>query len=303
MKKRKASAVARSQASAEVKRESTDEARAAQEEARRPYNYTVHSFITNELGLKHSEANVYALIHSFTRGKSGCYRGSIDGIVRMCNISRTTVIRALKSLLERGLVERRRKGKSSVYTYVTARSKDDTDTFPEVPIDTEAAQGEAYGDIGATGEAVSEGIKSTRVGVSDGIKMTQGAVPPSDTGKVSFCYGDSRIMRPNNNLYNNSIKKTTPPRVRAYACEPDEEENEEVTGRAPLRLAELDRFDNVILEVRQYERLIELYGDEITELYIRRLYHWIRDGSSGQRVTYGHYALLRKWIEADLAKL
>ena len=78
-------------------------------------SYTVHSFMHGELGLSGGELLVFAIIHSFTKGNTGLFYGSIDYLSKMGGISVSTVKRALKSLSEKSYIERIKRNEKEGY--------------------------------------------------------------------------------------------------------------------------------------------------------------------------------------------
>lgn len=72
--------------------------------------YVTFGWMTNEnaLGLKGSELQVYALVHSFSQGEQGCYFGSLQHTAEMCGFSKNTAQNALKSLVEKGLLKKQK---------------------------------------------------------------------------------------------------------------------------------------------------------------------------------------------------
>ena len=68
-------------------------------------NYHVHDFMF-ELGLSPNEVLVYALIYSFTKGKTGVYYGSQKYVASVIGISTRTVIRIYKKLFLLKLIEK-----------------------------------------------------------------------------------------------------------------------------------------------------------------------------------------------------
>ena len=59
-----------------------------------------------DLGLKGNELLVFAVIHGFSQGRQGCYKGSLAYLQETCGISRRSAIYILKSLIEKGLIEK-----------------------------------------------------------------------------------------------------------------------------------------------------------------------------------------------------
>ena len=72
--------------------------------------YVTFGWMTSDdvLGLKGSELQVYALVHSFSQGEQGCYFGSLQHTAEMCGFSKNTAQNALKSLVEKGLLKKQK---------------------------------------------------------------------------------------------------------------------------------------------------------------------------------------------------
>lgn len=68
--------------------------------------YTTFCWMSSDeaLGLKGSELQAYALVHSYSRNEGGCYYGSLETTSQICGFSRGTAKSALKSLVEKGLL-------------------------------------------------------------------------------------------------------------------------------------------------------------------------------------------------------
>lgn len=66
--------------------------------------FNLYGWMFNELDLNLSETVVYADILSFSKCEGGLYYGSIDNLAKSLKMSRSTVIRCLKTLTERGLI-------------------------------------------------------------------------------------------------------------------------------------------------------------------------------------------------------
>lgn len=66
--------------------------------------FNLYGWMFNELNLNLSETVVYADILSFSKCEGGLYYGSIDNLAKSLKMSRSTVIRCLKTLTERGLI-------------------------------------------------------------------------------------------------------------------------------------------------------------------------------------------------------
>ena len=70
-------------------------------------NYLViQSFMIKELGLKGNELLIYAIIYGFSQAEGTTFNGSLQYLADWTNSSRQTVISILKTLKEKGLIER-----------------------------------------------------------------------------------------------------------------------------------------------------------------------------------------------------
>ena len=69
-------------------------------------NYSVYGFMTRGLGLSGAELQVYAVIYSFSRDGIGTFSGSREYLAATVGFSVATVDRAIKKLLERGIIKR-----------------------------------------------------------------------------------------------------------------------------------------------------------------------------------------------------
>lgn len=73
-------------------------------------NYIViQGFMVNELGLKGNELLAYAIIYGFSQVKGQKFTGSLSYLEKWLNTSRQTVVNTLKSLIEKGLIEKTEK--------------------------------------------------------------------------------------------------------------------------------------------------------------------------------------------------
>lgn len=70
-------------------------------------NYVLISgWMKNELNLKGVELFLYAIIYGFSQSENGEFAGSIDYLIEWTSCTKKTVINALTSLVEKGLVEK-----------------------------------------------------------------------------------------------------------------------------------------------------------------------------------------------------
>ena len=95
-------------------------------------NYIViQSFMVSELGLKGNELLIYAIIFGFSQTTGQAFHGSLSYLESWTNSTRPTVISSLKSLVEKGLIEKEEQTINGV-KYCSYRAKTSTDEAREV---------------------------------------------------------------------------------------------------------------------------------------------------------------------------
>ena len=95
-------------------------------------NYIViQSFMVSELGLKGNELLIYAIIFGFSQTTGQAFHGSLTYLESWTNSTRHTVISSLKSLVEKGLIEKEEQTINGV-KYCSYRAKTSTDEAQEV---------------------------------------------------------------------------------------------------------------------------------------------------------------------------
>lgn len=71
-------------------------------------NYIViQGFMVNELNLKGNELLIYAIIYGFSQLESQEFNGTLQYLANWCNSTKQGVIKALKSLIDKGLIEKK----------------------------------------------------------------------------------------------------------------------------------------------------------------------------------------------------
>lgn len=95
-------------------------------------NYIViQSFMVSDLGLKGNELLIYAIIFGFSQTTGQAFHGSLTYLESWTNSTRPTVISSLKSLVEKGLIEKEEQTINGV-KYCSYRAKNSTDKAEEV---------------------------------------------------------------------------------------------------------------------------------------------------------------------------
>ena len=85
-------------------------------------NYiTIQGFMINDLDLKGNELLIYAIIYGFSQADNQEYKGSLQYLADWCNSTKQGVIKALKSLIDKDLIERQETSINNVkfVSYVT----------------------------------------------------------------------------------------------------------------------------------------------------------------------------------------
>ena len=68
---------------------------------------SIQAFMVSEYGLKGNELIIYAVIYGYSQDGEHWYYGSKAHLAAWCGASKNTVGNCIKSLIEKGLVERR----------------------------------------------------------------------------------------------------------------------------------------------------------------------------------------------------
>lgn len=69
--------------------------------------FQIWGFMVNRLGLKGIELNIYAIIYGFSQDNGSEFTGSLQYLCDFTGATKPTIIKALKTLLEKGLIIRR----------------------------------------------------------------------------------------------------------------------------------------------------------------------------------------------------
>lgn len=71
-------------------------------------NYIViQGFMVNELNLKGNELLIYAIIYGFSQLEGQEFNGTLQYLANWCNSTKQGVLKALKSLIDKGLIEKK----------------------------------------------------------------------------------------------------------------------------------------------------------------------------------------------------
>lgn len=139
--------------------------------------YQVSGWMINQLGLSGRELHAYAIIYGFTQDGETEFNGSINYIAEWLGSSRQTAITVLKSLVDKGLLEKTQidtpDGKRNYYTCIIPAFNERTGVVKEL----------------------DQVVKKLDGGSQ---KIIPGVVKKLD-------YGGSQKIGPNNNTTNNNI--------------------------------------------------------------------------------------------------
>lgn len=67
-------------------------------------NFSICGWMINELKLSGNELLVYAIIYSYSRNSLNKFYGSLDYLANYTNATKMTIVRSLKSLLEKNYI-------------------------------------------------------------------------------------------------------------------------------------------------------------------------------------------------------
>ena len=97
-------------------------------------NYiVVQGWMRNELGLKGNDLMVYAIIYGFSQAEQQKFSGSLGYLAEWCGATKAGIIKNLKNLLERGLIEKTDRyinGVKFVEYYATQFTTPDNSVYP-----------------------------------------------------------------------------------------------------------------------------------------------------------------------------
>lgn len=77
----------------------------------------IEPWMTSKMNLKGTELLIYAKIYAFCVDKYSGLDGGIEYLMAICNVSKPAVITALQSLRKKGLIDRVKNNKKTVYRY------------------------------------------------------------------------------------------------------------------------------------------------------------------------------------------
>lgn len=100
-------------------------------------NYSIDTFMIDELGLAGGELNVFAAIYSFTKGALGIFCASQEYLGKICALSSSSVKRILASLLKRGYIEKLQHKGHVAYRATRCADAKRADRIPMPPNDAE----------------------------------------------------------------------------------------------------------------------------------------------------------------------
>jgi hypothetical protein len=96
-------------------------------------SYTIHSFMSEGMGLGGGELLIYAIIYSFTKGEGGVFFGTQNYLARASGLSVSTVKRAISGLVNKGYIERKLVGKKEGYCSIEPTGLDRWELDAEGP--------------------------------------------------------------------------------------------------------------------------------------------------------------------------
>ena len=201
-------------------------------------NYiNIQGWMVTELGLKNSELLIYAIIYGFSQDGNGRFRGTIGYLMDWTQASRQTVINALKSLSDRGLI-----AKEEVPLLNGQRGIEYRALTPESAPETVDSDSETTAESSADG-----GIKIRR-GVQNldggGLNFRRGGVQNLDGGVQKLDPYNKLIINNNTKGDNNIPSSAAADGESEGACEGDN--GNEIKRTSPPSAAVLaDEFETL----------------------------------------------------------
>lgn len=163
------------------------------------FYFTIHSFMTHELGLRGSALIIYAIIYAFSQDGRGTFYGSRNFLAEYGGVSSSTVTTGIATLLKEGLIQTVRGKKHEIRHYTINKNKLTGITL--------AKKNEANG---CDGEAFLSSEK-TKVrllkSINEGAKIKQQVAKFQQPGCQNLSTGVPKFSdyNKNNNKYNNKL--------------------------------------------------------------------------------------------------
>ncbi len=253
-------------------------------------NYTVFGFMTRGLGLSGAELQVYAVIYSFSRDGKGTFSGSRGYLAATVGFSTATVDRAIKKLLERGIIKRTRAYRThhEYAAVIPSGIFDDTRQND----DNERAQNDEI-TVHQNDERESSNCEGRVVNLTNNNKddnkeiiNTSPPPPPLSARRDGGCAHTQKKEK------KEIFKKTKGKGTAGRAYDTEEEEDEYIS----LKCIEGAAFDHY-LTYEQYEHLCDIVDERTVLDYFIRLDCYMYENRRAR--PHSAYRTVLKWIKED----
>jgi len=222
--------------------------------------YVVHSFMIQDLKLKPNEALIYAIIYGFSKDRQSSFSGSLRYLTKNTNLSKQTVINILQSLVRKKYII-----KSEIF---------------------------------------NEGIKFCKYTANlDILVDSQNFRPPvknleGDSQKIELEVVqnlDESSQKIGHNNIDNKIDNNIIDSIEDFATEsqptPDPKtEPKEIRHK-------YGEYSHVMLTDKQYNSLVEKYGTNIIDDYIKKMDEWIQ--LKGKSPYKDFNLAIQNWLKKD----
>ena len=264
-------------------------------------SFVISRYMMRELGLSGAELLVYAIIHSFTVGRSQLYFGKIDYMAAITGVAGRTIYRALQKLKARGLVyETEITGRSGLRTREVACTHGGIN-----PEETEEGFGHFVSENMTKCQSITDKMS---VSFIDDNKVDNKEITTTSTPTTKdFNEGDNLSARwENGRGTHREGKDELASDTRAVPLPVDDTRRAEegclgeLWSRPKMSVRIYGADGVVTMTEEQYEALVSLVGEETLGLYIERLEALILKVNGGV-YPHSHYRTLREWLTEDFS--
>lgn len=224
--------------------------------------YTVYGWMLNQLKLKGTKLQVFAVIYGFSRKEKAC-SGSLQYLAEATGCTKQTVLNALQALEEKHYIRKEQ-----------IRAKD--------------------GGVRNHYTAAPE-ILNRYDSPKQDVETVENAVENPDSGSYFFTPGVKKLECPRSKFLNAPSQKIRPNSIDRNITQKDRGEH----GGKPLR-PQAERFvfgacQNVFLTADEYNQLKATYGEQL-DITLTSFSCWMAEQ---HRSYQNHFAMLTKWCMQD----
>ncbi|MCC8069551.1 MAG: helix-turn-helix domain-containing protein [Ruminococcus sp.] len=235
--------------------------------------YVIQSFMMKDLKLKPNEALIYAIIYGFSQDNQTTFRGSIRYLMENTNLSKQTILNILKDLTQRKYIIK----------------------FENINNGVKFCEYKANLDILGSKKNVSmvkeldnpESIPMVQNLDGGSQKNIPNPVQNLDWGGTNFRHNNIEDNIDNNIKDNIEPVEATP---QAEPITTTEKKLKEVKHKH-------GEYNHVLLTDKQYNSLVEKYGSNIIDDYIKKIDEWIQ--LKGKSPYKDFNLAIQNWLKKD----